>query len=258
MTKKRKRINLETHPKKKGLKLMLENKQTEKTLEEQIRELREENEMISEQLQLVQAELEKYYYKVKKLSKLQLLPNIDTKKSPNYAMLKTYSSLRHYEIHNTFQYRIGNAVLKLKKSLLTAPIKLFFIFLFFMRSTPPEALGGKDFNKVIEAYLKEGKKGVKNLLHSVKMTSIVKANAYTALAKHLQTTDLTSCIYFASLAYKTDPQVYRLKWWIFRLSDKGDYTTAWTLANLLPPNIQLNAKEKIKIEFLKSYHSSTL
>ncbi len=230
-------------------------------LQEHVKELTEENKMLFEQLHIVQEEFEKYYYKLKDAEKKAAVPVVagsggigEVKQiSDAYCKhleknLEMSNSLRFSEMHNSLQYRIGNAIIKLKDSGVSAPFKLWGILSFFSNTNAPSSLGGNNFTKVIEAYEKGKDKAVKELLNGVKMTSIVKANAYTALAKHYQYRDLSVCVKFASLAYKTDPQAYRLKWWLLRLDDRGDYTTACALVGLLPKDTPMKDVEKAKID----------
>ncbi len=244
-------------------------------LQEHVKELTEENEMLFEQLHIVQEELEKYYYKLKDAEKhVSTTNSVQTQGSNNNTqgnsiytyvsspevttenirlkvLSDTYSQLRKAEIQNSLQYRIGNAIMKLRGTGAVAPFKLMGILSFFTKNTPPAQLGDKDFTKVIEAYGTGGNDAVEKLLDSVKITSFVKANAYTAIAKHLRYKDLKACCAFAERAYTTDPQAYRLKWWILRLDDRGDYFKAEALLALLPPDTPMNDMEKMKIESIR-------
>ncbi len=230
-------------------------------LQEHVKELTEENEMLFEQLHIVQEELEKYYYKLKDAEKKAVVPMVAG--SDGIAEVKQISDayckhleksieianvLRFSEIHNSLQYRIGNAIIKLRNSGILAPLNLWGVLSFFSKTKVPSSLGEKDFIKVIEAYEKGKDKAVKDLLNEVKITSIVKADAYTALAKHYQYRDLSTCVKFAGMAYKTDPQAYRLKWWLLRLDDRGDYNTACALVGLLPTDTPMKDVEKAKID----------
>ncbi len=217
------------------------------SLEEQLKKLTEENAMLSEQLHMVQDELVKYVG-------TSAYGGVTFFSSSNRKQVQTffsiYTSLRKSEIENSLQYRIGNAILKLKSSGVFAPFKLLGVLLFFAKKKIPTVLG-KDFSKVIEIHAVGGYKGVKKLLDSVKITSTIKANAFTAIAKHLQERDLTECCKYAEYAYKTDPQAYRLKWWILCLCDKGDYTTAGVLAHLLSRDCPVSEEEKRKLKHVR-------
>ncbi len=210
---------------------MLENinQRVENSLKAQLAELTEENEILLEQIFSLQNELKKH--------KPQLHTNaLKNENVRLQALVTAYSLLRFSEMHNTLQYRVGNAIIQLKASLLKAPFKLIPVILFFTKKTPPTCFGGKNFTKVLSLYDQKGKEEVKNLIKSTKTTSTIKANAYTALSKHTQKTNLCASIEFAQHAYKTDPQPYRLKWWILRLSEFGDRNTAKALLELLPPD----------------------
>ncbi len=221
----------------------------------QIQELTEENEMLFEQLHIVQEELERYYYKLKEAEKrptsasshladLQLqIENIRLT-----ALVNAYKSVRKAETNNTMHARIGFTIMQLKKSLLTAPFRLLPTLLFFTKNTSPEAFGGKEFTKVIAAYEKDGIEAVKALVKNVSTTSFVKANAYITVAKHLQEKDLRTCTELARLAYMTDPQGYRLKWWIFRLIDMKEFVQAEALSALLPDDGTISSKDQDKIK----------
>ncbi len=217
-------------------------------------------------LYTTQEEFEKYYLKCKQLEK-QVNASLSTKREVNlrtslYSKDQAHSgntlqlqkffdvsqALRKSELENSLQYRIGNAIMSLKGLLM--PFKLIRILLFFNKKAIPQALGSKEFEKVIEAHNLGGYEAVKKLLNSVKITSIIKADALTAVARHLKKDAPKECCKYAEYAYKTDPQPYRLKWWILRLYARQDYVTAGALLQLLSKDCHISDTEKDKFKQL--------
>ncbi len=224
----------------------------------QLEKLAEENAMLFGQLQAVQEELERYYYKLKEFEELSPQRasqvahlKLQVENIRLTALTKAYRAVRRAERHSSLQARIGESILKLSKTLLTAPFKLLSILLFFAKKTPSAILGGKEFTSVINAYDEGKADAVKKLVQSVNTTSIIMANAYTAVAKYLQKKDINTCVDFARLAYMTDPQDYRLKWWILRLDDLGDVISAEALLELLPSDVKMDDVEKSKVERIR-------
>ena len=112
------------------------------------------------------------------------------------------------------------------------------------KTVPPAELGGKTFQKVIDAHTEGGPEAVETLLDSVFIASPMRANAYTALARHLMPLDVKQTADNARLAWETDPRPYRLKWLAFRLHDAGDAITAEALLDMLPADIPMSESEQ--------------
>ncbi len=223
--------------------IMTEQQQTKNInfLERQNAELAKENEFLLTQLLAVQDELERYYHKLADVeggldtdikSSKGVTLKIENQRLRNIVSL--YKSLRKAEINNSRHARFGCAIAKLNKLSLITPFKFFSLLVIFSKKSAPKKLGGKGYSRVIKAYEQGGTKKVQNLLDSYSFNSVIVANAYTALAKHLRHKDLEKCTYYAQEAYLTDPCDYRLKWWIMRLDEMNNCEKAKALLELLP------------------------
>ena len=115
------------------------------------------------------------------------------------------------------------------------------------RTNPPAELGGKSFQKVIDAYGAGGLDAVEKLLDSVFIAPTMRANAYTALARQLMPSDAKKAAAIARLAWETDPRPYRLKWLAFRMHDADDAVTAEAMLELLPADIPMSESEQRQV-----------
>ena len=118
------------------------------------------------------------------------------------------------------------------------------------RSTPPQALG-KHFEKVIAAYAQGGFAAVEPLLKSVFISGRQRADAYTALARHLMSKDRAQAAQAAKKAHAQDPKAYRLKWLIFRLYDAGEIGEAKALLDTLPAATSFSESEARRAKQLR-------
>lgn len=237
-----------------------ETSQNADAREARIQELTEENELLFEQLHVVQEELEKYYHRLKECEARNASSGVGTAVavSPRTAeVLAENQKLRalveqqkialRVEAQNSLAARLGEMLIKGVSStgtLLTLPIKLRKMWKATVQTTPPAALGGKSFRKVIEAHSSGGPEAVEKLLDSVFISPAMRANAYTALARDLMPTNVQQAAATARLAWETDPRPYRLKWLAFRMHDADNAVIAEAMLDMLPPDISMSESEQ--------------
>ena len=227
-----------------------------------IKELTEENELLFEQLHVVQEELEKYYHKLKDCEQRKGMVTasdmqtgtgtteaaaIFAENQKLQAIVELQKTVLRIETQNSLPSRLGNILIAgvgSAKSILSLPGKLRKLWKALDRTVPPAELGGKTFQKVIEAHGTGGQPAVEKLLDSVFLASPMRANAYTALARHLMPIDVREAAANARLAWETDPRPYRLKWLAFRLHDADDVINAEALLEMLPPDTPMSESEQ--------------
>ena len=230
--------------------------------EARIKELTEENALLFEQLHVVQEELEKYYYKLKDCERhkgsdagvdgpvVVISPKASEAIAENLklqALVAQQQIALQVERTNNLAARLGEMLIKgvsSAGSFISLPVRLRRMWKALDQTEPPAALGGPSFQKVLDAYAADGSKGVEKLLDSVFLSPVMRANAYTALARQVMLTDAKQGAELARLAWKTDPRPYRLKWLAFRLHEADDTINAEALLDMLPADISMNAAEK--------------
>lgn len=238
-----------------------------------IKELTDENELLFEQLHVVQEELEKYYHKLKECeqskgtavasSSLPLdsfeprLPEALAENQKLRALVAQQKIALRVETQNSLPSRLGDMLIKGVSStgaFLALPGNLRKMWKALERTTPPAELGGKSFQKIIDVYGAGGADAVEKLLDSVFIAPNMRANAYTALARHLMIIDVQKAAAFARLAYEADPRPYRFKWLAFRMHDADDAVTAEAMLDMLPADIPMSESEQRQV--LRIRHES--
>ncbi|MDL2269832.1 hypothetical protein LJC71_10680 [Desulfosarcina sp. OttesenSCG-928-A07] len=230
------------------------------TQDVRIRELTEENELLFKQLHVVQEELEKYHYKLKTYEQrvgtdigfgewnsrfLEVL----AENQKLQALAELWQQVSQVEKQNSLPSRLGDILIKGVGStgaFLSLPGKLRKMWKALEQTTSPAALGGQSFQEVIDAYNADGMNAVEELLDSVFISPAMRANAYTALARHLMPSDVKKTAEIARLAYETDPRPFRLKWLAFRMHDADDVVTADAMLEILPADIAMTDSEQRK------------
>lgn len=234
-----------------------------------IKELTEENELLFEQLHLLQEELEKYYHKLKDCEQRQgrvavaddsfvvIPPQINEALAENlklHALVKQQQAALQIESTNSLAARLGEMLINGVSSVrafLTLPFRLCRLWKAINQTISPAVLGGKNFQKVLDAQATGGMEAVETLLDSVFLSSVMRANAYTALARHVMLTNASLAAKLARMAWETDPRPYRLKWLAFRLYEVGDFINAEALLDMLPANISMSNSEERKAYHLR-------
>ena len=242
---------------------MQEIKQDADAKDTRIKELTEENELLFEQLHVVQGELEKNYYKLKDCEQRKSSSDAEVDRSVVFISPKASEAIAEnlklralvaqqqialqVERTNSLAAQLGEMLIKgvsSAGSFIALPVRLHRMWKALEQSEPPAALGGQSFQKVLDAYAADGIEAVEKLLDSVFLSPVMRANAYTALARQVMLTDARQGAELARLAWKTDPRPYRLKWLAFRLHEANDTINAEALLDMLPADISMNASEK--------------
>lgn len=227
------------------------------TSNKHINNLAEENNILFEQLNIVQSELENYNYRFSRIDNLDipseardaLVENIKLQ-----ALVKQQKIALKVEHSNSLASRLGEILIKgvsSPSSFLALPIKLCKIWKAQEKNTPPAALGGKTFQKILDTYTKSGLEAVEKLLDSIYISQTMRANVYTALARYVMHSDAKQTAIFARQAWETDPRPYRLKWLAFRLHEAGDVITAEAILEMLPTDITMTQSEIRHAERIK-------
>lgn len=227
-----------------------------------IKELTEENELLFEQLHVVQEELEKYYHKLKECEQRKgsgasddgsvavIPPQANEALAENLklrALVMQQQAALQVESTNSLAARLGETLIHGVSSagaFIALPLKLRQMWKALDQTVPPAALGGKSFQKVLDAHAAGGSEAVEKLLDSVFLSPVMRANAYTALARQVMLTDARQAADLARLAWETDPRPYRLKWLVFRLHEADDAINAEALLDMLPDDISMSDSEE--------------
>lgn len=227
-----------------------------------IKELAEENELLFEQLHVVQEELEKYYHKLKDCEQRKgsstdaggtvvvIPPQAGEALAENLklrALVAQQQAALQVESTNSLAARLGEMLIKgvsSAGSFIALPVRLRRMWKALDQTVPPAALGGKSFQKVLDAHAAGGSEAVEKLLDSVFLSPVMRANAYTALARQVMLTDARQAADLARLAWETDPRPYRLKWLAFRLHEADDAINAEALLDMLPGDISMSDSEE--------------
>ena len=235
--------------------------------EQQIKNLIEENKLIFKQLTLVQEELEKNFDKQNNLDQKNnvndnkyydsVTHNINEILIENlklHALTKQQKMALQIEKQNYLPIKLGkiliNGVSSIKEFILL-PFRLCKIWKIVSMKPSKSILGDNNFQKVIDAYYNGGMQSVEKILNSVSISSKIRADAYTTIARELMPTDIQQAIIFARQAWETDPRSYRLKWLAFRLHEADDVITSEAILDMLPHDIKMNEQEKKRIERIK-------
>lgn len=116
----------------------------------------------------------------------------------------------------------------------------------------PPSLGGKSYGKVIGAYEQGGFDAVDQLLAPRKYTPFIRANAWTALARHFQRKDMKSeMVIAATLACEIDPKAFRHKWRALKMNEAGKPGQADIILSSLPASCGFSdTEEKTRKEIM--------
>ncbi len=161
------------------------------------------------------------------------------------------TNLQKIAYENSLEQRIGKFIVSRSKSTLGL-LSLPFYLLKCLRSLfshAPKELGGKNFSTLLETYDKKGLDAAKSLLlctmENKNLSSVVVANAYAALARHIKLQDSNIAIELQYFAYENNPSNYHLKWLAFHYFDAKKYAAAKAILKLLPKDdIQTNFEKK--------------
>lgn len=226
------------------------------------KDLEEENELLLLQLHQVQEELEHYFLRNRELEQgaagqsiasgveLRWVDDSLPDTLAELERLKTVCTVQvkvhKLEMENSLSARLGNILIDSadNNGVLSVPIKLMKVWRQASKKTPPALLGGKSFWKVVSAYDAGGFEAVEKLLAQSSVLPSMKGNAYTALARHLQKSDVQKAADAAYRAYAEDPQPYRLKWLACRLHEAGKVQDADAMLTVLPEGMNFSESEE--------------
>ena len=227
-----------------------------------LKDMEEENELLLLQLHQVQEELEIYFLKCQELEKGGVsvyvegatvggwvddeLPVLQAEASRLSTLVETQTRLRDIESKNALNARLGDILIQSVSpsgSIVGLPGKLMGVWRASKAEQPPAALGGKNFDKVIEVFQAGGLESVNQLL-AKELAPEMRAKAFTELARHLMKNgQLVDAALSARRAYEEEPKPFRLKWLAFRLHEAGEIAEADACLNLLPQDTPFSDSE---------------
>jgi hypothetical protein len=217
--------------------------------------LKEENELLLSQIQVVQEELERLHHaggtrQPAKEGRVVLedgrFPEIAAENLRYCAVVEAQREVHRLEGQHTVAGDLGEILIQGTTSFsafLAMPVRLLKVWRKERKQAAPKELGGASFGQVISAYGKDGAAGVDALLASVSISSTTQANALTALARSLMHTEPVKAVEFARRAYSFEPQPFRLKWLGFRLHEAGELIEAEAMLEALPPDMTFSDSE---------------
>lgn len=224
----------------------------------QLQILQDENRLLFEQLKVVQEELERAHYQPQAIAAsvvptvIQIAPvderliQIDAENMRYQAMLEVQRELNELQARYALSSRLGDILIEGTRSagaFFSVPGRLHRVWKQNRHSSPSAALGGKSFDKVIQAYQQGGQDQVEELLSRTAASSAVQANAWTALARTLIETEPAAAASMANRAYALEPRGFRQKWLAFRFHEAGDLLKAEAWFALLPQDVPLTESE---------------
>ncbi|UPL21789.1 hypothetical protein [Alcaligenes faecalis] len=224
----------------------------------QMQHIKKENCLLLDQLQVVQEELCRLYESPQGVGRglTQIVINVapvDLRLVESQAeaarlgcMLKMQTQLHDLKTQHALAAQLGDILIEGVQStgsLISVPGRLRQAWRQSRRTQPPAVLGGKSFDKVIQAYQQGGDQQVEALLNQVSVSKNVQASAWTAVARTYMTTEPTLVATMARRAFALEPRGFRQKWLAFRLHESGDLLEAEALLALLPEDVTFTDSE---------------
>lgn len=224
----------------------------ERSESKQMQHIQKENCLLLDQLQVVQEELCRLYESPQGVGS-GLTPTViyvapvDLRLIESQAeaarlecMLKVQTQLHDLKTQHALAAQLGDILIEGVQStgsLISVPGRLRQAWRQSRRTQPPAVLGGKSFDKVIQAYQQGGDQQVEALLNQASVSKNVQASAWTAVARTYMTTEPTLVATMARRAFALEPRGFRQKWLAFRLHESGDLLEAEALLALLPEDV---------------------
>lgn len=224
----------------------------------QMQYIEKENCLLLDQLQVVQEELCRLYESPQGVGSgltptvINVAP-VDLRLIESQAettrlecMLKVQTQLHDLKTQHALAAQLGDILIEGVQStgsLISVPRRLRQAWRQSRRTQPPAVLGGKSFDKVIQAYQQGGGQQVEALLNQAFVSKNVQASAWTAVARTYMTTEPTLVATMARRAFALEPRGFRQKWLAFRLHDSGDLLEAEALLALLPDDVTFTDSE---------------
>ncbi|MCA8412115.1 FkbM family methyltransferase [Burkholderia multivorans] len=236
---------------------MKNNEIQKNSIEFRLKEVEIENELLLRELHQAQEALEHYYAEGPQDYGKQLVegaswldsefPAVVAENQRLQALIDVLQKIRQLESTNALNVRLGDILIQgvdAPGSLLSVPGKLAKIWRQTSRRSPPEALGGKEFEHVKRAYDDGGFASVERLMSGLSISPVMQANAYTVLARKLAPGDRAGAAEAARRAHNLDPKPYRLKWLAFRLHENGEVIEAEAMLDILPEETRFSDSEE--------------
>lgn len=217
-----------------------------------------ENRLLFDQLQVVQEELGRLYDNPQRVggglapTVIQVVPvsvrfvEAQAEQIRLEYVLKVQAQLYEVKTQYALASQLGDILIEGVKStgsLLAVPGRLRQAWRQSRRTQAPALLGGKSFEKVIQAYQQGGDQQVESLLDQVSVSNNVQASAWTAVARTYMETEPTLVATIARRAFALEPRGFRQKWLAFRLHESGDLLEAEALLTLLPEDVSFTDSE---------------
>lgn len=229
-----------------------------KPLSENKQRLEEENRLLLDQLQIVQEELcrlhDHPHTSVSAIAQtvVQVAP-VDTEFVEAEAervrlecLLAVQAKLHKLRTQHALSGQLGEILIEGVRStgaLLTVPGRLRRAWHQNRRTQAPAVLGGKSFDKSIQAYQQGGDSQLESLLSQAAVSNSIQASAWTAVARTYQTSDPGLVATLARRAFELEPRGFRQKWLAFRLHESGDLLEAEALLTLLSDDVSFTDSE---------------
>lgn len=228
------------------------------SLSENEQRLEEENRLLLDQLQIVQEELCRLHDHPHTIvsgiaqTVVQVAP-VDTEfveaeveRVRLECLLAVQAKLHKLKTQHALSGQLGEILIEGVRStgaLLTVPGRLRRAWHQNRRTEVPAMLGGKSFDKVIQAYQQGGDLQLESLLSQATVSKSIQASAWTAVARAYQTSDPGLVATLARRAFELEPRGFRQKWLAFRLHESGDLLEAEALLTLLPDEVSFTDSE---------------
>ncbi|MFC3863464.1 coiled-coil domain-containing protein [Alcaligenes aquatilis] len=230
----------------------------EKPVSTHVQCLEEENRLLFDQLQVVQEELGRLHDHPQgvgsdlKPTVINVAPvdvrliEVQAESVRLECLLKVQTQLHDLKTQYALAKQLGDILIEGVQStgsLISVPGRLRQAWRQSRRTQPPAALGGKSFDKVIQAYQQGGDQQVEALLNQASVSKSVQASAWTAVARTYMTAEPTLVATMARRAFALEPRGFRQKWLAFRLHESGDLLEAEALLALLPEDVSFTDSE---------------
>ncbi|WP_368928943.1 hypothetical protein [Alcaligenes faecalis] len=217
-----------------------------------------ENRLLLDQLQLVQEELGRLHDSPHSIGggKTQTVVHVapvdtrfvkvEAERLRLECLLGVQTRLHELKTQYALSGQLGEILIEGVRStgaLLTVPGRLRQVWRQNRRTQPPAMLGGKSFDKVIQAYQQGGDQQLESLLSQAAVSRSIQASAWTAVARTYQTSDPELVATLARRAFDLEPRGFRQKWLAFRLHEAGDSLEAEALLTLLPDDVSFTDSE---------------
>ncbi len=233
-----------------------------------LQSVKDENHLLLEQLKLVQEELERLHYQPAILPEnvpstvIRVAPvderliRAEAQNLRYQALLEVKIELHDLQASHGLANRLGAVLVQGTRSpgaLFAVPRRLLQTWRQNRHTFPPAKLGGKSFDKFIEAYQQGGVEKAQDLLSRTAVSDVVKASAWTAVARTHMPAEPALASLFAARAFALEPRGFRQKWLAFRLHESGDLVKAEAWLALLPSDVpftdsELRQKERLLMQ----------